>query len=138
MIETDIRVFMADKSAAQQIDDIIDSYGGWKGEVISQVRAIVRQADPMIVEEVKWKMRTRPEGLPVWSHDGIVCRTETFKDNVKLVFSKGARLKDRTGLFNARLDASSDRAIEFRDGFTIDAPGLKELVLEAVRLNQAK
>jgi hypothetical protein len=128
---------MTDKPASEQIDDIIKLYGGWKGDVIARVRAVITATDPAIIEEIKWKMRNRPEGLPVWSHDGIVCRTETFKDNVKLVFNKGAQLKDPKGLFNARLDASNDRAIEFKDGFTIDEPGLKELVLEAVQLNQA-
>lgn len=129
---------MSDKPASEQIDDIIELYGGWKSQVISRVRAVIRQTDPEIIEEVKWKMRTRPEGLPVWSHDGIVCRTETFKDNVKLVFNRGAELKDPNRLFNARLDASKDRAIEFRENFTVSDEALSELVQEAVRLNQAR
>ncbi len=129
---------MEEKMASEQISDIIKLYGGWKGEVIAQVRAAVRDADPDVVEEVKWKMRTRPEGLPVWSHSGILCRTETFKDNVKLVFSKGAAMHDLQKHFNARLDASTDRAIEFREGDTVDATVVQKLVLEAVRLNELK
>lgn len=127
-----------EKSASEQIDDVIKLYGGWKAEMLTRLRMIVRQADPDVVEEVKWKMRTRPEGLPVWSHDGIVCMTETFKNDMKLVFPKGAKMKDPKKLFNARLNSSTDRAIEFRDGDTIDESALKGLVLEAVKLNEEK
>ncbi len=77
-----------DSSASHQIDDIIHAYGGWKGEMLAQIRAVVTQADPDVVEEIKWKTASRPEGLPVWSHDGILCIAETWKDNVKLVFSR--------------------------------------------------
>lgn len=129
---------MEEKSASEQISDIIALYGGWKGEVISQVRVAVQAAYPAVVEEVKWKMPSRPEGLPVWSHAGILCRTETFKDNVKLVFSKGAAMDDLQQLFNARQNSSTERAIEFREGDSVDAAVVQKLVLEAVRLNELK
>jgi hypothetical protein len=126
---------MADRTAPEQIDDIIRIYGGWKGETLSRLRGIIIQADPDVVEEVKWKMATRPEGLPVWSHDGILCIAETFKDNIKLVFFKGARMKDQKP-FNARLNSKTDRAIEFQEGSTVDEAILKKLILEAVELNK--
>lgn len=127
-----------DKLATQEIDDIINSHGGWKGEVLSQLRSAIKQADPSVVEEIKWKMKTRPEGLPVWSHSGIVCFAEVWKDNIKLLFPKGAQIKDSKKLFNARLKSKDIRAIEFRDGDGVDGVGLRELVLEAVKLNEAR
>jgi hypothetical protein len=129
---------MEDNSASQQIDDIIKTYGGWKGEILSRLRAVIQQTDPDVVEEVKWKMRTRPEGLPVWSHDGILCIAETWKNDIKLIFFKGAQMKDPKKLFNARLNSSKDRAVELREGDTIDEPGLKDLILQAVELNKSK
>jgi len=129
---------MEDKSASRQIDDIIKMYGSWKGEILSRLRAVIKQADPTVVEEVKWKMPTRPEGLPAWSHDGILCIAETFKNDVKLVFFKGVHIKDPKKLFNARLHSKTDRAIEFREGDTVDEVALNGLVLEAVELNKAK
>ena len=129
---------MGDKPAAQQIDDIIKTYGGWKGELLARLRAQIKQADPDTVEEIKWKMATRPEGLPVWSHDGILCFAETWKDNIKLLFPKGAHLKDPKKLFNARLQSKDIRAIEFKDGSSVDEPALRELVHEAIDLNASK
>lgn len=129
---------MEEKPAAQQIDDIIKQYGGWKGELLSSLRAVIKQADPTVVEEVKWKMRTRPEGLPVWSHDGILCLAETFKDNIKLVFFKGAQMESLQQHFNARLNSSTDRAIEFHDGDPVNEAVIQQLVTEAVRLNELK
>lgn len=124
---------MSDKSPSRQIDDIIEQYGGWKGDVIKRLRAIIKDADPTIIEEIKWKMPTRPEGLPVWTHDGIVCFVETWKDNIKLIFFKGAQLTDSNKLFNARLKSSTVRAIELREGEPIDKAGITALVLEAVK-----
>lgn len=124
-----------DKSASHQIDDIIKSYGGWKGEQIARLRALIKSADPDIVEEIKWKMRTRPEGLPVWSHDGIVCFVETWKDNIKLLFPKGAQFKDPKKLFNSRLQSKDIRAIEFKEGDTVDIANLIELIRGAVKIN---
>lgn len=129
---------MADRTASEQIDDIIKLYGGWKGETIRRIRAIVLAADPDIFEEVKWKMASRPEGLPVWSYNGIVCMTETFKNDIKLVFLKGAFLEDSNKLFNARLKSLTDRAIEFHEGDLIDEAKLGSLVKEAVALNRNK
>jgi hypothetical protein len=129
---------MADKTASQQIDNIITLYGGWKSEVLSRLRATIMQADPAIAEEVKWKMPTRPQGLPVWSHDGILCLAETWKDNIKLIFPKGVYMTDPQKLFNARLKSSTDRAIEFREGDDVDEVALKDLVIEAVELNKSK
>lgn len=129
---------MKDKSAPEQIDGIIEIHAGWKGELLSRLRAVIRAADPDIIEEVKWKMPSRPEGLPVWSHDGIVCIAEIFKNDVKLVFFKGAQLKDSNRLFNARLKSKTDRAIELREGDSVDKAALEALVLEAVELNTSK
>ncbi|MBL8121975.1 DUF1801 domain-containing protein [Candidatus Saccharibacteria bacterium] len=130
--------YIKEKSAAQQIDDIIALYGGWKGELLARIRAIILAADPDMIEEIKWKMRTRPEGLPVWSNNGIVCMTETFKDNIKLVFTKGAQMHDLQHHFNARQNSSTDRAIEFHDGEEPNADVITAIVHEAVRLNMAK
>lgn len=127
-----------EKSAPEQIDNIIKKHSGWKGETLSRLRGVIKQADPDVVEEVKWKMPTRPEGLPVWSHDGIICIAETFKNDIKLVFFKGSQMKDPNNLFNARLKSKTDRAIEFHEGDTIDGAALKDLVLEAAELNESK
>ncbi len=129
---------MIDKSPSRQIDDIIEQYGGWKGDVIKSLRAIINDTDQNIVEEIKWKMPTRPEGLPVWTHNGIVCFIETWKNNIKLIFFKGAQIHDPNKLFNARLKSSSVRAIEIHEGETINEAGIKALVLEATELNKNK
>lgn len=129
---------MSDKSASEQIDDIIEQYGGWKGDVIKRLRAIIKDADPNITEEIKWKMATRPEGLPVWSCNGIICFTETWKDNIKLIFFKGAQLTDPNKLFNSRLQSSTVRAIELHEADDINESGIKALVLQAIQLNTNK
>lgn len=130
---------MKEESASKQIDNIIKLHSSWKAEILSQIRDIVTNSSPNIIEEVKWKMRTRPEGLPVWSCDGIICFAEIWKDNVKLLFPKGAHLKSGANkLFNARLKSEDIRAIEFREGDKINKLVLKALVLEAVELNTAK
>jgi hypothetical protein len=126
---------MEDKLASEQIDTIIQKHGGWKGEILSQLRAEIKQADADVVEEIKWKMATRPEGLPVWTHGGIVCFAETWKDNVKLIFPKGSQMTDPKKLFNARLKSATVRAIEFREGDSLNQAALRELVIEAVAIN---
>ncbi len=124
-----------EKSPSQQIDFIIKKHEAWKGKIWSQIRSLIKQADPDIVEEVKWKMPSNPDGLPVWSHDGIICVAQTFKDNVKLMFFKGSLMKGPKKLFNARLKSKSP-AIEFHEGDTIDESAFKDLIKEAVRLNK--
>ncbi len=129
---------MSDKSASMQIDNIITQYGGWKGDVLIQLRTIINDADSRVIEEIKWKTPTRPEGLPVWSHNGIVCFAETWKDNIKLIFFKGSQLTDTNKLFNSRLKSSTIRAIEIREGDQINEAGIRQLVVEAVDLNSSK
>lgn len=129
---------MQDKSVSQQIDDIIEKHGGWKADTVRQLRSVITSADPDIIEEVKWKTPSRPEGLPVWSHNGIICLAEFWKDNIKLIFTKGAYLADPYQLFNARLKSSTDRAIELRQGDTVDETALQQLVLAAKAFNDSK
>ncbi|MGH7234508.1 MAG: DUF1801 domain-containing protein [Candidatus Saccharimonadales bacterium] len=128
---------MSDKTASEQIEGIIKQYDDWRGETLKRLRAVVNEASPDIVEDVKWKMPSNPRGLPVWSHYGIVCIVQTFKNDVKLVFFKGPILSDPKKLFNARLK-SSVRAIEFHEGDTIDESGIKAIVSEAVEVNARK
>jgi hypothetical protein len=123
-------------NACELIDERIRELGGWRGETLGRVRAIIKDADPDIVEEWKWVKRTNP-GTPVWSHDGGICTGEAYKEVVKLTFFKGATLNDPTGLFNSSLDGKVRRAIDIRETDTIDASALKQLVREAVALNQA-
>jgi hypothetical protein len=123
------------ESARQEIDAIIRKSGDWRGEMLSRLRGIVLGAGPAVVEEVKWKKPSRPEGVPVWSLGGIVCIGEMLKSAVRLTFPKGAQLTDPEKLFNARLDSSSVRAIDFREGEKIPEAALKALVLDAVSLN---
>ena len=116
-------------SASRLIDARIQELGDWRGKTLAKVREIIHEADPEIVEEWKWM------GTPVWSHGGIVCTGETYKSVVKMTFAKGAALNDRSGLFNSSLDGKVRRAIDVREGDTIDEAGLKELIRAAVALN---
>jgi hypothetical protein len=109
----------------------------WRGEMLSRLRALIKQADPEVVEEMKWKKPSQPEGVPVWSHDGMICTGETYKAAVKLTFAKGASLEDPSGLFNASLEGNTRRAIDIHEGETIDEEAFKELIRAAVRLNQS-
>lgn len=127
-----------EKTASEQIDDIVTQYGGWKGALLKDIRAAVRKAAPDIVEAIKWRMASRPEGLPVWMQGGNVCYVETFKNDMKLVFPKGAYMTSKQDLFNARLHSSGVRAIEFHEGDAVDANVVAELVREAIRLNAVK
>jgi len=126
------------KSPSQQIDAIIKQAGGWRGKKLSELRALIKKADPAVVEEVKWKKPSNPMGVPVWSHDGNVCIADTLKNAVRLTFPKGAQMKDPKKLFNTRLDSKTVRAIDFHEGDTVDEAGLKALILDAVRLNMSK
>lgn len=121
--------------AAQEVDAIISNADDWRGEMLSRLRGIVLAADPAIDEDVKWKKPSRPEGVPVWSLDGIICIGEMLKNSVRLTFPKGAQLKDPKKLFNARLDSKSVRAIDFREDGKPPEADLKALVLEAADLN---
>ena len=128
----------AHESASDLIDAKIAEIGGWRGAMLGRLRAVIRDADPEIVEEVKWRKPSNPSGVPVWSKGGIVCTGETYKDKVKLTFAHGASLDDPSGLFNASLDGGTRRAIDVREGDEIDGEALKALVREAIALNQAK
>jgi hypothetical protein len=120
------------KSPSRLIDARIKELGDWRGETLSRLRALVKEADPAVVEEWKWR------GVPVWSHDGLICTGETYKNVVKMTFAKGAALKDPSRLFNASLEGNTRRAIDFREGETIDEEALKALVRAAVTLNTSK
>lgn len=124
-----------DKSISQQIEAIIREPGDWRGEKMMQLRAVIRKADPEVVEEVKWKKPSNPLGVPVWSHDGIFCLGNILKSAVRLTFPKGAKMKDPKKLFNTRLDSKSVRAIDFREGETVDEAALAVLIREAVKQN---
>jgi hypothetical protein len=126
------------ESASQQIDAIIGKSDDWRGKKLSQLRALIRQADPAVVEEVKWKKPSNPMGVPVWSHDGILCMGDTLKNAVRLTFPKGAQIKDPQKLFNTRLESNTVRAIDFHEGDTVDEAALEALILEAVALNTRK
>ncbi len=123
------------ESPSQQIDAIIEAPGDWRGEKLAQLRALIKKADPALVEEVKWKKPSKPTGVPVWSHDGIICIGEILKNAVRLTFPKGAQMKDAQKLFNTRLESNTVRAIDFREGDTVDEAALEALILDAVGLN---
>lgn len=121
-------------SASASIDARIKELGDWRGEMLAKVRAIIHEADPEIVEELKWVRATSP-GTPVFSHGGIVCTGETYKNVVKMTFAKGARLKDPSGLFNSSLEGNVRRAIDIHEGDQVDEAALKDLIRAAVALN---
>ena len=124
----------ASESASASIDERIRKLGDWRGKTLARVREVILQADPEIVEEWKWAKATSP-GVPVWSHGGIVCTGETYKNAVKLTFAKGAALKDPSRLFNASLEGNVRRAIDIHEGDTINDGALKDLIRAAVALN---
>jgi hypothetical protein len=123
---------MAEKSPSKLIDERIRELDDWRGEMLGRIRALIKEADPDVVEEWKWR------GVPVWSHDGIICTGETYKNVVKMTFAKGASLDDPSGLFNSSLEGNTRRAIDFREGETINATALKKLIRTAVSLNTSK
>ena len=120
------------KSPSELIDARIAELDDWRGELLGRLRALVKEADPEVVEEWKWR------GVPVWSHEGMICTGETYKDVVKMTFAKGAALEDPSGLFNSSLDGNTRRAIDFHEGNAIDEAALKALVRAAVTLNTSK
>ncbi len=127
----------AEASPSHLIDARIAALGDWRGETLARVRAVIKQADPEMVEVVKWRKPSNAMlGVPVWEHAGIVCTGETYKDKVKLTFAKGAALEDPSGLFNASLDGGTRRAIDLHAGDKIDAKAFKALIRAAVALNR--
>ncbi len=137
-MKTSSNPLLKEKSASQQIDDIIKEPGDWRGKKLAQLRAVIKKADTAVVEEVKWKKPSKPSGVPVWSHDGMLCVADTLKNAVRLTFPKGAQMKDPKKLFNTRLDSKTVRAIDVFEGEAVDEVALKALILEAVRLNKSK
>ena len=123
-------------SPSRLIDSKIAGLADWRGEVLARVRKLIRESDPDVREEVKWRKPSSPAGVPVWEHDGIVCTGETYKDKVKLTFARGASLDDPTGLFNSSLDGNTRRAMDIREGQPIDEAAFKALVRAAVALNE--
>lgn len=119
------------ESASRRIDDRIAELGDWRGEALARIRSLIKQADPNVVEEWKWR------GVPVWSHDGQICTGESYTNVVKLTFMKGASLKDPSGLFNSSLEGNTRRAIDIHEGEEPDAAAFKALIREAVELNRA-
>ncbi|WP_035722878.1 DUF1801 domain-containing protein [Bradyrhizobium sp. ARR65] len=136
-VTTTVKTTKSDKegkggdSPSRLIDARIKELGDWRGKMLSRIRALVKQADPEVVEEWKWR------GVPVWSHDGLICTGETYKNIVKMTFAKGAALKDPSGLFNSSLDGNTRRAIDFHEGDEIDEQALKTLIRAAVALNKS-
>jgi hypothetical protein len=120
------------KTPSQLIDARINELGDWRGKMLSRIRTLIREADPEVVEEWKWR------GVPVWSHDGLICTGETYKTIVKMTFAKGAALKDPSRLFNSSLEGNTRRAIDFHEGDKIDEGALKTLIRAAVTLNKSK
>ncbi|MGK6320625.1 DUF1801 domain-containing protein [Sphingomonas sp. DT-204] len=127
-----------ERSPSELIDARIAALGDWRGETLARLRAVIRAADPDVVEAVKWRKPSNPMGVPVWEHGGIICTGETYRDKVKLTFARGAALEDPARLFNASLDGGTRRAIDFREGDPIDEAALATLVRGAVALNLSR
>jgi len=122
-------------SPSQLIDARIKELSDWRGQTLARVRTLIKQADPEVVEELKWAKPTNPGGVPVWSHAGIICTGETYKNVVKMTFARGASLEDPSGLFNSSLEGNTRRAIDFHEGDKIDEKALQALIRAAVALN---
>jgi len=123
------------ESALALIDERIKELGDWRGKTLAQIRALIKQADPEVVEELKWRKPSNPAGVPVWYHEGIICTGETYRNHVRLTFAKGAELKDPSGLFNSSLEGNVRRAIDIHEGDKIDEAALRDLIRAAVALN---
>jgi hypothetical protein len=126
------------EGASLEVDAILESMSDWRGSTLSRLRGVVLSVRPRLIEEVKWKMPSKPSGVPVWSRDGIVCMGETLKHVVRLTFPKGAQLTDPKRLFNARLDSASVRAIDFAEGEKVPVAAVKALIAEAANLNASR
>jgi len=129
---------VSQESSTKLIDEIIKELDDWRGKMLTHVRALIMQAEPGMVEELKWKKPSNPAGIPVWSFNGIICTGEAYKDKVKFTFVKGAALKDLSRLFNSSLDGKARRAIDIREGDIIDEAAFKSLVRAAVALNKSR
>jgi hypothetical protein len=129
---------MTEESPSQLIDTRIASLDDWRGATLALLRRLIRDADPDVVEEVKWRKPSNPAGVPVWSHAGIICTGETYKDKVKLTFANGAAVDDPSDLFNSSLEGNTRRAIDVREGEKLDGEAFKALVRGAVAVNLAK
>ena len=125
------------KSPSRMIDERIKALGDWRGKMLSRLRSLIKQADPEVVEELKWKKPSNPAGVPVWSHNGPICTGETYSSVVKLTFFKGAQLKDPKRLFNSSLEGNARRAIDLHQGDRIDETAFQALIREAVALNES-
>jgi len=125
-------------SPSELIDSKVEELGDWRGEMLARVRTLIKEADPEVVEEVKYRKPANPAGVPVWSHDGMICTGETYRDKLKLTFAKGASLEDPSGLFNSSLEGNTRRAIDFHEGDDVDEEALKALVRAAVAMNASK
>ncbi|TCU12848.1 DUF1801 domain-containing protein [Rhizobium sullae] len=128
----------AEASPSQLIDAKIAALGDWRGETLARIRTLIKEADPDVVEEVKWRKPSNILGVPVWEHAGMICTGETYKDKVKLTFAKGASLEDPSGLFNSSLEGNMRRAIDFHEDGEIDDTALKALIRAAVALNTSQ
>jgi hypothetical protein len=127
-----------DVSDSAEIDAKLATMGDWRGAALARVRRLIGEADPDVVEELKWRKPSNPGGVPTWSHSGIICTGETYRDKVKLTFAQGASLADPSGLFNASLDAGTRRAIDIREGDEIDEDAFRALIGEAVAVNLSR
>jgi len=127
----------ASRSASQLIDERIRDLGGWRGKTLARMRALIHEGDPEVVEECKWIKSTNPSGVPVWSHEGMVCTGEVYTNVVKLTFARGASVPDPSRLFNASLEGGTRRAIDIREGERVDARAFKALVKSAIALNRS-
>ncbi len=126
------------ESPSRLIDARIRGLGDWRGETLSRIRSLIKEADPDVVEEVKWRKPSNPGGVPVWSHDGNICTGESYKDNVRVTFVKGASLKDPKRLFNASLKGNALRAVVIHEGEKLDEPAFRALIRNAVALNASR
>jgi len=129
---------MTDKPASEQIDEKLRTLGDWRGALLARLRRLIHEADPEVVEAVKWRKPSNPLGVPVWEHDGIICTGETYKDKVKLTFAYGASLDDPKKLFNSSLEGGTRRAIDFREDDAVDEAAFKALIREAVVFNGSR
>jgi hypothetical protein len=125
-------------NASQRIDQKLRELGDWRGATLAKLRRLIHEADPKVAEELKWVKPSNPSGVPVWSHAGIICTGETYKDKVKLTFARSAALDDPSGLFNSSLEGNTRRAIDFREGDEVDEAAFKALIRAAVSLNESK